>query len=1013
MKHSKRWSAGILATVVAATCLATLPAPMTYASVDYVANGFEINYDGWTNRGALTSVEACPAAAHDSDRGMLVSNRLTKDDGAYSEKGLYLAGGQTYDYSVWVRHDEAADETFNLSLRYLCEETDTYTTVPLDVQSVAGGEWTELSASFAAPAETINLTMILTTDSTADFCFDDVSVKGQKAISTDKASAAEVGLKDIYANYFRFGTCMPGQSINDSTITGIVLREFNSVTCENEMKPDSTLNQGACSGTNVGVSLSSASRILDFCIQNNIAVRGHTFVWYSQTPDWFFKQNYQGGGADVTPDVMNQRLESYIKNMFAAIEKQYPQLNLYAYDVCNELFVNDGGGMRPGSNSAWTRVYGNDSFVLNAFAYARKYAPANCKLFINDYNEYMPAKTTDIYNMAMKVKAEGNIDGIGMQSHLSISYPSASVYRTAIDKFLSTGLDVQVTELDITNTDAKKYKDIVETILDADKESGKITALVVWGTTDATSWRGGDKPLLFDGNGQKKDCYDAVAAIVPESEYGDGDNPNDGGSPPTPPVPVEPDENGYFFHSTFEEGTDDWENRGENTVATSSTYAYAGSKSLKVSGRTEAWNGAGQSLSTRAFKPGGTYSFSGMVYQDASASEDISLTLQYDLDGETNYDQVASGTAEKGAWTLIENTSYAIPAGATGLLLYFETPENLIDFYVDEAVGGIEGAKNGGSSQGGKGKLGDVNGSGKVDVADATDLQDFLLHRAVTIDGASADMNKDGKLNGYDLQLLKALLLSGNANPVTTTTAPRVTTQAPTTTTTTKQLAAGQWNNMADISGVDKSKPMVAFTFDDGPVGTASSATSIRIQDALSKNGVHATFFYWGNKINGSNEAEIKRAQSLGMEIGNHTYTHSDLSKMSADQIKNEISQTNSILNRLTGLNDFLVRPPYLAVNTTVSSAAGVPLINCGVDSQDWNGASSSSIINTITSGMSNGSLKNKIVLMHETYTATAEAIEYLAPYMKQQGWQIVSVSELFKANGKDMWAGQVYNQLQ
>ncbi len=202
---------------------------------------------------------------------------------------------------------------------------------------------------------------------------------------------------------------------------------------------------------------------------------------------------------------------------------------------------------------------------------------------------------------------------------------------------------------------------------------------------------------------------------------------------------------------------------------------------------------------------------------------------------------------------------------------------------------------------------------------------------------------------------------------------------------------------------------MVALSFDDGPVGTLSSDTSIRIQDALADNGFHATFFYWGNFINSGNQAEITRAQSLGMEIANHTMSHPNLSEKSDAEIRNEIQSCASILQGLTGQENFLIRPPYLAVNTAVQTNAGAPLITCSVDSADWNGATTQQIIDKMVAGMNDGSLDNAIVLMHETYTTTAEALEYLAPYMKEQGWQIVTVSELFKANNKEMYDGQVY----
>lgn len=105
------------------------------------------------------------------------------------------------------------------------------------------------------------------------------------------------------------------------------------------------------------------------------------------------------------------------------------------------------------------------------------------------------------------------------------------------------------------------------------------------------------------------------------------------------------------------------------------------------------------------------------------------------------------------------------------------------------------------------------------------------------------------------------------------------------------------------------------------------------------------------------------------------------------------------------------MRPPYLSVNDTVKSAlSDVALVNCSIDTGDWNGATSDQIISKIKTAMSNGTLDNAIVLCHETYDSTATAMEYLAPYLKSQGWQIVTVSELFAANGKELKGGTLYN---
>lgn len=216
----------------------------------------------------------------------------------------------------------------------------------------------------------------------------------------------------------------------------------------------------------------------------------------------------------------------------------------------------------------------------------------------------------------------------------------------------------------------------------------------------------------------------------------------------------------------------------------------------------------------------------------------------------------------------------------------------------------------------------------------------------------------------------------------------------------------GIWENNADISWIDTTKPMIAFTFDDGPVGATNTSYSIRIQDALAASGQHATFFYWGNRINASNEAEIKRAFDMGFEIGNHTYSHTDLTTLTPEKMLDDLAKSAEKLTAITGLEHFLIRPPYLATNQTVRNTVREPMINCSIDTKDWNNATTQQIIDAINNNKKDGA----IVLMHETYKATAEAMEILIPQLVAEGWQIVSVSELFKAKGLELKDGTVYN---
>jgi GH35 family endo-1,4-beta-xylanase len=192
--------------------------------------------------------------------------------------------------------------------------------------------------------------------------------------------AQTTGLKDVYAPYFKFGNILNGTTVNNSSMKTLLLREFNSVTPENELKPDATIVASGSTNTDVKVTLNSSARaILKFCEDNNIPVRGHTLVWHSQTPGWFFREGFSSSGAVVSKAVMSQRMESYIKNMFALIYKDYPNLDLYAYDVVNEAASESGSPRTAGSDagsgqSMWVQVYGNNSFVEEAFTHARKYA---------------------------------------------------------------------------------------------------------------------------------------------------------------------------------------------------------------------------------------------------------------------------------------------------------------------------------------------------------------------------------------------------------------------------------------------------------------------------------------------------------------------------------------------------------------------------------------------------------------------------------------------------------------
>lgn len=487
---------------------------------------------------------------------------------------------------------------------------------------------------------------------------------------------------------------------------------------------------------------------------------------------------------------------------------------------------------------------------------------------------------------------------------------------------------------------------------------------------------------------------------------------------PKETVPATEPASGYYYQEDFSSGAGKWTGRGDAKVAASDGV-------LSVTNRSDNWHGAAISLDSSTYIPGNSYSFSVMAKQDAAASDTMKLTLQYTLNGKENYDNVAEATASKGEWVQLANTSFTIPAGATNMLLYVEADSKTNSFVIDDAAIATKGTKIAASGESSDvvptpaGKLmGDVNNNGELEITDIIALQKFLLGFKTEINFETTDMNSDNVIDIFDLALVKRAVINkqNNPDPVETVTEP--VTEAPTEAPTTEPVTEaptqavrkeGYYYNTADVSWIDPNKPMVAFAFDDGPIANSNCPT--RIQDAISAAGGHATFFYWGERIAG-NENEIKRAQSLGMEIANHTWTHPHIGSLSTDQIKSEINQCAAKLTEITGQEDFLLRPPYLEATDTVKANCGCALVNCGIDSSDWAGASKDEIINKFTQAAANGTLNGQVLLMHENYESTAAAVEYLAPYLTAQGYQIVSVGEMFKAKGIDMKYGELYNKL-
>jgi peptidoglycan/xylan/chitin deacetylase (PgdA/CDA1 family) len=206
-----------------------------------------------------------------------------------------------------------------------------------------------------------------------------------------------------------------------------------------------------------------------------------------------------------------------------------------------------------------------------------------------------------------------------------------------------------------------------------------------------------------------------------------------------------------------------------------------------------------------------------------------------------------------------------------------------------------------------------------------------------------------------------------------------------------------------DISWIDPTKPMVAFTFDDGPVGTGETSSAQIIQDALTQAGAHATFFYIGSQINNADkEKEIVQAVERGFEVANHSLGWSGMAGMTAEEVIKSVSITDSMLNKLTGFTNFLFRAPNLSTSKVMFDVIKKPFIHCAVDSHDWQfGKTKEEIIANVQQARD-----GDIILMHETQKATAEAVPELLKFFADKDWQVVSVSELYAARNTALKVG-------
>jgi endo-1,4-beta-xylanase len=325
------------------------------------------------------------------------------------------------------------------------------------------------------------------------------------------------GLKDYFVHFFPIGVAVGPKSLSGEHAQ-IVLKEFNSLTAENAMKMGTIHPQ-----ENVYY-WKDADSIVDFAQSHGLKVRGHNLCWHRQTPSWLFKDQ---DGNQVSKAILLNRLHDHIRTVVGRYKGK-----VYCWDVVNEAIDDDSSKFL--RNSLWYQLCGEE-FIVKAFQWAHEADPA-ALLFYNEYGTEWPQKRARVYRLLKQLLENAvPVNGIGLQSHWTTSEPNETELKRTIEVFSSLGLQVQITELDISvypsvkrsPMESKEWPTVFIQSMEKDQIKQyqmvfgvfrdlkeKITGVSFWGLSDGQSWLNqypvvGRKnyPLLFDRDLKKKKVY--------------------------------------------------------------------------------------------------------------------------------------------------------------------------------------------------------------------------------------------------------------------------------------------------------------------------------------------------------------------------------------------------------------------------------------------------------------------------------------------------------------------------
>ena len=517
-----------------------------FAEKTYLSTGFEDGTDGFTGRGAA---KVAVASGGRSGNCLSVTGRTSTWNGAELNVTDSIVKGATYSISVWVKQTTGSDQKVKLSANLTVSGQSSYPAIK-DETTLKSGVWTKIEGTYEVPESFSKLTFYVEGPSgNFDFLVDDLTITQTTAGKEPFNPEGLTSIKDTYSGIFeRVGNVLSyntswnnGYQMQSDDTMKFVKHHFNSYTLENELKPEQVLSNwsgtisvseakklgyvipdGYTESTVAKLNFDSVDKILEIANNYGIQMRGHVMQWHQQTSPRFFHEGYDANNDIVTKAVMDKRIEFYIRTVMKHVMDKEKSLTgkagslVYCWDITNEYTHRTN---KP-SDTTWVDVYGDmglkPTYVKKAYEVAydelKQYGlQKDITLFYNDYNEYDVAdEIVELINYINEGEEAKICGGIGMQSHITVNYPSLEKYGTAVDKFLATGLQVQVTELDIGIEDgqteedlANHYSDIMKLLISKQENRDKsvnargITGVTVWGLYDAISWRKPTSCLLF------------------------------------------------------------------------------------------------------------------------------------------------------------------------------------------------------------------------------------------------------------------------------------------------------------------------------------------------------------------------------------------------------------------------------------------------------------------------------------------------------------------------------------